>query len=185
MRKGVTLIELVVSMGIFTVIATVAVGAFVTVTRMKTMASDARETQQKVRIATERISRLSRLADYVILNPPANNSLELHFSTISGIKASKFSIEGTRLYYYDECTTRITNVYTPCESWPTSAEAEDLLGEVIELTAPLTNNFGKRYSYGKPELQIDIRGRAISPAVNNYTPNDIKINTSIILERLK
>lgn len=119
-KRGFTLIELVVAMGIFAVLAVLLTGAYVTVMRMKDFTKTERDTQQKLRVAEEIITRLARQADRVKLptadkffydankpecrplgqpapNPPIPPeyfypSVELYFNT-SPPSAAKFAFE--------------------------------------------------------------------------------------------
>ncbi|MDD3481152.1 MAG: prepilin-type N-terminal cleavage/methylation domain-containing protein, partial [Patescibacteria group bacterium] len=78
MKKGFSLVEIVVAMGIFIVVMTLAVGAFVTVSRMKGLTSTMKESQQKVRIAMEMMTRLARQAEKVSVSLDGN-TLDLYF----------------------------------------------------------------------------------------------------------
>ena len=120
--KGTTLVELVVAMGIFTILSTMAVGAFVTVSRMKTMSASMRETQQKTRVAMETISRLARQADTVLVT---DDTIQMFFNTTtSNPSAYKYAIENRsvgqeaeqwKLYYY-ECDALVAPYHT-CDHW--------------------------------------------------------------------
>ena len=184
MKRGVTLIELTVSMGIFTIIATLAIGAFVSVSRMKAMTTSMREAQQKVRIATETITRLSKQANVVKI--PNEHEIVLYFDDVQ--KMSKFSVSPDmsgklKLYYYQSCVTGDYPSYT-CTDW---GAGEDMLGDIIEINdkGPTMINFEQVYLYGRAELHIYLPGKAISVSDNSYFPNDLNIDTNVNLESLK
>jgi prepilin-type N-terminal cleavage/methylation domain-containing protein len=64
-KRGVTLVEIMVSMGLFAVLASIIVGAFVMTLNMKTLVTNMKESQQKTRMALEILSRLARQANRV------------------------------------------------------------------------------------------------------------------------
>ena len=86
MKKGFSLLEVVVAMGIFTIIATLVVGAFVMISQMRVLVSITRENQQKTRVAMEMITRLSRQADKVFIQDEGK-TLILRFNTDNPTRA--------------------------------------------------------------------------------------------------
>lgn len=181
MKKGFTLIELVVSMGIFTVVAALAIGAFVTVSRMKDLTSSMRETQQKVRVGVETIGRLARQADTVIVTPsPTGNTIEMYFNTKTpDAKGVKFTVVGTHLYFYDNCTMDVTG--TTCTSWPDAPD--DMFSGLVYISN--TDNFSKVVTNGSPELNINLQGKINNVKNSPYYSDSLNINTNIVLESLK
>lgn len=65
MKKGMTIIEIMVGMTIFLVVVTLAVGAFVSVSRMRALTNTMKESQLKMRIANEMLSRHLKEANAV------------------------------------------------------------------------------------------------------------------------
>jgi prepilin-type N-terminal cleavage/methylation domain-containing protein len=168
MKRGVTLIELVVSMAIFTVIATVAVGAFVTVTKTKSLTNNMRESQQKSRIAIETISRLSRQATTVTI--PNQKTLDLTFTNNNPVR---FEITEGGLKYY--------------KNYVNSGSAyEDLFAGTVRINTDSANSgFKKNTTNGTPELDIEIKGVITNIGNNPYYSDDFQLSTSVPLEQIK
>jgi type II secretory pathway pseudopilin PulG len=189
-KKGATLVEVVVAMGLFAILATVIVGAFVVVLNMKALTSTMKETQQKLRMALEITSRLGRQAKNIKVlngNQPSTtgvgDTLELYFENN---QATKFVIGrvnnlGKRTLYTQDCIT--VNDY--CSSW---SQPNDLLGGEITLVDPLNgvqnrSEFAADVSAGNtPTLTLRLYGRIDN--ANTYYSNDFNIENVIILESL-
>lgn len=192
-KKGITLVELVVAMGIFMVVSTIAVGTFVTAVRMKALTSTMKESQQKIRIATEMITRLSRQANRITLDTQGpDKNLDLYFTGISTaatrfqFKADSRNLDGTdtpiyKLFMYD-CVTFNGNFCT-ATGW---GNGVDLLGGTIYLEQ--TSSFTKRLWSGASTLEINLNGKISDMPSNPTNPiyNDsISITTSVPLEGLR
>ncbi len=67
-KRGMTLIELIVAITLFIVVVTLAIGGFVSVSRMKTLMLDMKNSQQKARLIYETIYRFAKEADVVAVN---------------------------------------------------------------------------------------------------------------------
>lgn len=72
-KKGMTLVELIVSMGIFSVVMTVTVSFFIAIQNMQTIYRDRANLQQEGRIAAEIFSRYVREAQSVAMTDGAGN----------------------------------------------------------------------------------------------------------------
>ncbi len=174
-KKGITLIELVVAMAIFLVVVTIAVGAFVTVSRMKALTSTMKNTQQKTRIAIEMLSRLSRQAEKVTVSPDGN-ILTLYFDIKStNPDAVKFALESNTLNYYS-CNT-MSDI--DCSVWDSPT---DLFGADMVIDNALSS-FEKIGSI-PPLLDISITSETVEQE-NTYYEDQIDIDTTIILESVK
>src|SRR3990172_28245 len=66
-NKGMTLVELLVSMGLFAVVMTLTVGFFITMQKMQMTYRDAANLQQEGRIVSEIFSRYAREAKAIII----------------------------------------------------------------------------------------------------------------------
>lgn len=174
-KKGTTLIEIIVAMTIFLVVVTIAVGAFVTVSRMKALTSTMKNTQQKTRIAIEMLSRLSRQAEKATVSPDGNN-LTLYFDIKgSNPDAVKFALEDNTLNYY---SCNLMNGID-CSTWDSPT---DLFGTDIVIDASLSSF--KKIGSIPPLLDISITNETAEQE-NPYYEDRIDIDTTIILESIK
>jgi len=178
MKKGATLVELVVAMGIFTVVAALAVGAYVTVSRMKSLSGAMRESQQKIRYATEYITRLSKQADRVIIEP-GGTVLVLYFnsSDVARRDAAKFEISGTSLLYSDHCST-FSGIN--CTEFVTGKSL--LSTDTVLKSGSL---FSKIAENGKAELQVTLNGEYGVAANGPYYNDNFSLTTAVIMENVK
>lgn len=184
MKKGMTLIELIVSMAIFLTISTLIVGAFVTATRMRTLTGDMRESQQKARVAYETITRLSRQANKVVVSGDSHE-LELYFNTQNGITAAKFAfqkrIDGTgTVLYYDGCAVPVDPSAISCSNW--TGSPTDMLGGSFYLTnLTFTKTAGPLY----PTLRVFLDG--VLPKLGGFAniSDNLVIDTTVLLEGIR
>lgn len=175
MKKGLTLVELIVAMAIFLTVITLAVGAFVTISRMKSLTSTMKETQQKTRIAMEMITRLSKQAEKIIVSNEGK-TLELYFDTKNPAEATgaKFEINGISLFY----STCSGNLFCTVNNlW---SDQKDLYSG-IEIQAD--SKFEKIGTI-PPQLSVEIHGKIVN-GNSNYFSDDINMETTIILEGIK
>jgi prepilin-type N-terminal cleavage/methylation domain-containing protein len=172
MKKGFSLIELVVAMGIFAVISTLVVGAFVTVTRMKALTSTMNENQQKTRIVIEMITRLSRQAEKVVVSPaPEGKIIDLYFNTENPIETQgvRFQIKDNDLLYSD-CSGSLNCVGSNEVSIYRDVSLEN-------------NSFFKKVGSTPPTLEVSLFGKIKNPS--EYYSDEINLTTKIILERIR
>jgi type II secretory pathway component PulJ len=189
--RGISLIELVVAMGIFMVISTIAVGAFVTAVRMKSLTSTMKESQQKIRIAMEMITRLSRQANRV--ESTDGKILYLYYTNTSGTSATRFSLvtitknlPGPTSVYELRLSDCALVTETACSGagW---ANDTNLLGDTIYLDTANTK-FEKKMQGSIPTLQIILNGKITgmpSNSQNTYYNDQLSITTSVLLESIK
>jgi prepilin-type N-terminal cleavage/methylation domain-containing protein len=187
MKRGVTLIELVVSMAIFLVVSTLAIGAFVTATRMRSMTGNMRESQQKMRVSYETITRLARQANKVVVSSN-KKTLELYFNTKTGpITAARFSFEpGTdgniTIKYYDGCGS-LNAALVSCSSWNTPI---DMLGGSVYLDpASGATSFTKVAGSLYPTLKLHLEGRIGKLNGSVYFSDKITVDTTVLLEGIR
>lgn len=176
-KKGYTIVEVVVAMGIFVVILTLLVGGFAAVSRMKALSSTMKETQQKTRNALERITRLARQAEKVEIGGNGD-TLDLYFNISTSNKyAYRFEIKNNGLYQ-SECSGSLQ-----CNNWTNSQnlyEGVNLLNEISK-----DSKFVKINSI-PPTLEVELFGKVPSPLGNNpYYTDEINLKTTIILEAIK
>ncbi len=202
MKKGTTLIELVVAMGIFSVIMTLIVGAYITVLRMRSLTGIMRESQQKIRVAEEMLTRLSRQSQkYLISTTASGTVLELYFNVndstdpITPPTATKFIYDSnSKSLKTTDCVSIMSTGIATCNSWDNNPQ--ELLG--IDNKVELNNFVINRYvdsndawvnnsitdsRSGLTKLNIKMSG-----VINGLSPfykDDFYIETEVILESLK
>ena len=185
-KKGFTLIELVVAMGIFTVLSTIVVGAYVVVINLRGMTKSMNESQQKLRMTLEQISRLARQADQAKVTS-SGRVLDLYFNggTSSG-SAYRYEVTGADPYglgkrecasFTDPSTNRTCDSWTPTVTQP----PVDMLGSLLTLN----NNsvFSINSSVTPMTLLINLDGEV--DFSNNYYDNKFNLESEIILEGLR
>lgn len=173
MKKGYTIIELIVSMAIFMVAVSLVVGAFATVVRLKTLSSNMKESQQKIRIALEMVTRLSRQAEVVKVSDDGK-IVDLYFDASSAAK-TRFQIEPANgsippTLTINDCTT------AGC------AGATNLFGGAANLYYS-TSSFSKVGTL-PALLNINLSGRTGTGGVV-FDDDSFDIRTSVILENLR
>lgn len=186
-KRGMTIIEVLVAMTIFMIVVTLVVGAFVTVVRMKALTSNMKESQQKARIATELVTRLSRQAEKVQII--GTDTLDLFFNIdASNPQATRFKITpragSTTDYTLDmyDCKS-FSGVH--CADWGT---AVDLLGGVYNLD-PTKSHFERVLAGGAlpipPSIAVVFDGKITGLNGSGYYNDDFKIDTEVMLEGIK
>jgi prepilin-type N-terminal cleavage/methylation domain-containing protein len=190
MKRGVTLLELVVAMGLFAIIATLAIGGYVTVSRMRSLTTSMRESQQKMRMAMEYITRSAKQADKIIVSSDGQQ-LTLYFDSQSAtISAARFTIKAAtgRLDYDEDC--KVINPTTGCTDWTDASGNPDdvnLLSDRILLVNVVTDSWFKKNAVnGNPELEIKLKGKyGIVGNNSEYYKDDFTLATAVILENIK
>lgn len=177
MKKGVTLIELVVAMGIFSIIATLVVGAFVLILNMKSLTSNMRESQQKLRMAIELTSRLSRQAEVAMVSS-GNKTLTLYQGGETP-SATRFIIDANGSLYQEDCLT-VDSSAEDCTTTGWSNHKIDLLGGNILLDS--SSNFAKN---GAKPATLDINLIGVIPGTKAFNSDRLTINNTVVLESLK
>jgi prepilin-type N-terminal cleavage/methylation domain-containing protein len=178
MKRGISLVELVVAMGIFSIIATLVVGAFVVILNMKGLVSTMRESQQKLRVAIETTSRLSRQAEAVGISP---NKRELTlFQNVGQPTMTKFIITADGLYEQNCLTVNADD--QACTSW--DANQIDLLGGTMKLDITTGTGSQFRKNGAKPTtLEVNLVGKI--EGAKSYYNDQFQINNVVVLESLK
>jgi len=192
-KRGMTLIELVVATAIFAVVTTMAVGAFVTVSRMQTLTNNMKNTQQKLRVAIEMVSRLARQAQVVlVVNNDDASTVDMYFGLDDNKvpqSASRFEIRdygSGRSLYYSECLT-ISAITKKCSTDAVSGSgwqpANDLLSGPLRLDG--TSCFTKIGAI-PPTLTVTLHDVPVSGASNDpYYTDNMNIVNEIVLEQIR
>lgn len=178
LKNGYSLVELVVAMGIFIVVTTLAIGAFVAISRTKALTTTLKESQQKTRIALEMVTRLARQAEKVVIKD-SGDTLELYFNIKdTSPYGARFRIINSGLFY-DECQGTLN-----CTSW---TGVTNLYTDIVLLNDPVSSKdsmFVKGATI-PPTLDVKIYGQIESQTNNPYYEDEINIDTKIILEAIK
>jgi prepilin-type N-terminal cleavage/methylation domain-containing protein len=194
-KRGTTLVELIVAMGIFTIVSSLAISSFVTIMRMKELGTNMKNSQQKVRVALEQVTRLSRQADKVEVSPD-HKMLKLYFLNGSTKSAVKFSFYSgnwsevnnpTGTIYYYTCPSVVSNACSDSTGgWSQYNSGQDLFGGegILKLSGTTANKFEIAATL-PPTLDIFVNGK-IPGGSNNYFFNDsMTIETKTIMENVK
>lgn len=195
-KKGVTLVELMVSMSIFTVVTSLAIGAFVTILNMRVMAGNMKNTQQKVRVAVETITRMAKQAEKVELTGPSKDqTLTLYFNLSDAPTAVRFSTKWVIDHedvLYSRCDNIIPGSISGYICGTSDAKWEvplDLFGgeDAIKITddPPGATSFGIEGTY-PPKLVFKLQGKILPHNISKaYYNDEIDIETKVILENIK
>ena len=198
-KLGVTLVELVVAMGIFAIVTTLAVGAFITVSRMMTLTDSMKNTQQKLRVAIEMINRLARQASVVLVTNSTStegsvtSTVEMYFAPDSSgtpQSASRFEIKAdgpgsvTRSLYYSECRGgSISLVTKKCDAGNGWQVSNDLLSGPLRLDPPSGfSKSGTIPSILTAKLYGSVPG---APSNNSYYSDTMDITSDTLLEQVR
>lgn len=184
-----TLIELMVSMTIFIIVVTLAIGGFISMNRARLLVGNMKDSQQKARVANEMIVRYAKQAESISISSDGK-TLELYFdqnSTVQGVVASakKFVLDGNDLKYY-ECQVPPVGDQCPNQNWSTGAS---LLGNTetqssgITISNPASGVFSLN-GVLPSVLEVDLE---LQNKVAGYTTLDdnLSIKNAVILEGLK
>jgi prepilin-type N-terminal cleavage/methylation domain-containing protein len=189
-KKGITLVEVMVSMGLFAVLASIIVGAFILILNMKTLVSGMKESQQKTRMALELVSRLARQANRVVVSNYSNTSLaqgnivDFYFpsATPATPPSTRFTIGsmvsgGKITLYSKDCIGWGSGT---CNVW---TAPNDLLGGLVSLEQ---TNFmlSAIPPANPPTLSITLNGIINGVSTNPYYSNNFNIDNKVILESL-
>jgi prepilin-type N-terminal cleavage/methylation domain-containing protein len=174
-NKGFTLIEITVAMGIFSVVSLLVIGSVLMVLNLKTLTRNTKETQQKLRIAIEMISRDARQSKSPELSADGK-TLTLNFSNT----AVRYYIWGDATNPYNlgkkSCLTFDTTAGTCTTFEPTGIA---LLGGLIELDP----SSGFERTKGEPLLYINFKGLIKNISDNQFYTNDFNLETAVFLEQ--
>ena len=204
LKKGMTLVELMVAMSIFSILLLVAVGAFISMNNLRAVALNARESQQKLRLAIEMISRYSRQAEKVIIggtgslsdhDPSGVNSsdLSMYFNLEGTPKGVKFVATSSGQLTFFQCVMTPTFPNFDCTNW--GAGSNLLSGDVkMVWDAAPYSGFRKnkvvslkdsttRSVAMPPSLSIKLAGKIVNN--KDFYNNDFNIDTRVILENIK
>lgn len=171
-KKGVSLIEVMIAMGIFSAISAMTIAIFISMLNMKTMSSNMKESQQKLRISLEMVTRLSRQANRIVVRDN-NREVELFYTNPgASIKFNITPVDSTNYKLtMSDCTTLTGR---SCASWK---EPTDLVSGLIKLNS---NSKFEKKTYGDlSALLIRLDGRITGI---NFTKDAFNIETEVLME---
>lgn len=183
-KRGMTLIELMVAVSIFVTVMTLGVGGFIAVSRSRILISNLKDTQQKVRVANEMITRYAKQAENVKFAPSGDGSwLELYFdiSTVSP-SAKRFVVSGSGPYdlLYEDCTS-LSGL--TCNSWTTPGTS--LLGGTTSGISLKSKDVFELSGVLSSVLEIDLQIQNIVQGYPSLSDYNMDIQNAVILEGLK
>ena len=188
-KRGFTLIELVVSMTIFIIVITLAVGGFIAINKSRITLGGQKDTQQKLRIADETITRYAKEAEIVRLpDTPAvpdqhkQKQIELYFDMMltPGKSAKKFEMTSAGILGLSDCPSDQIQSTGKCGaddiSWNT---ASNLLGGVGSSAVSL--DYNTSYFLVNQSIPPYLTLKLVLPG----SSGDITLDDAIILENIK
>lgn len=187
-KRGMTLIELIVAVTIFVVVMTLAVGAYVTISRSRILIGNMKDTQQKVRVADEMIIRLAKQAEYANISTDGK-TLELYFDTGSAAaSANKFALDQVGTNQWDlksfVCTDSASAQAINCSNW---GNGSSLLGRTAGQTGGIVvtqSDVFKLSGLYPSVLNLTLNLKNLSPGFAQ-AEDTISLSNSIILESLR
>ncbi|MDD3481199.1 MAG: hypothetical protein PHW75_03190, partial [Patescibacteria group bacterium] len=151
-----------------------------------------KESQQKVRIAMEMMTRLARQAEKVSVSLDGN-TLDLYFDieedSRSGVRFeiddsnTGDTIEDNTLTYSECSSNNMSDTGVICNLW---SDPIDLLGDSIYIknVADADSNFTKVGSI-PPSLEFNLYTKIGTETTSSYYSDEMTLETEIILENLK
>jgi prepilin-type N-terminal cleavage/methylation domain-containing protein len=161
-KQGFTLIELIVAMAIFTTVISLAIGSFITIMNLEALGTNVSNSQQKVRVAMEQISRLARQAtnvnvtnsvngsdrtvQFYFLNQTPQTAMEFTFYAPNNWAAAGGSLTGGGTLYVYNCAAgdvAVTNGNPSCSgdsNWTTNATLPSISTGAMDLLGGINNN---------------------------------------------
>lgn len=191
MRKGFTLVEFIVAVSIFTIVMTVAIASFITVTRLKIVVINMKNSQQKSRTAIETIARYSKEAYSLNLSDELKDSSgnsynPQRFRTITITYGSNVNFSGTKIIKIDFSNDRTnnTNLYicddASCSSKFYLLKDSGNSSSVLDVSKP--SYFIKRGNITSDlEINLSIKTKSGS---SGYFDDSITLNQIVLLEGL-
>jgi prepilin-type N-terminal cleavage/methylation domain-containing protein len=203
-KRGFTIIELMVALGLFAILSTMIIITFITMVNIQAKATAMKESQQKIRTAVDQITRQIKEADQIIIDPTFT---QLTLTYNEDLYAQvRYRISGGRLEYQNcNITSFISGSYSPCNSWYNINYAgypkQDMLssnginssGNSIQLQV------GSQFRWNSPRNSGEIPGFVANDEHNNppsikvtlvgkidysnaYYDDDFTVSTNIALE---
>jgi prepilin-type N-terminal cleavage/methylation domain-containing protein len=175
-NKGFTLVELVVSMGIFATIVTLAMAAFLNIVQTKSATSRLKNTQYKARIMTEIVNRMARDADRVTTSRIGGNFVEFHYG---GGEPYAYRIDLT----YDQnllirqCQTVVK--LGECSNWINHIS---LIGDNYKVENVSFTKIGALDSILEFKFSIATKTGGV---LSDFFSDEITVETSSVLENIK
>lgn len=193
---GFTLIELMVSMGLFTILSTIVIMSFVSFANIQARTAAMRDSQQKVRMALDQMTRQIKEASTIVIDD-ANQRITLTFKEDPYAQA-RYEINVNQLRYSECNITASTDIYKQCsDTYKLTTGGflfQDMLasnvangsgrillqtGSTIEWNSP-KNSTGDQNNMA-PSVHIKLVGKIDYGGNQNYN-DDFTLDTVIALE---
>lgn len=197
MKRGMTIIELIVAITLFVTVITLVLGSFVSISRTKLLVGSMKESQNKIRLISEMITRFGKEADKAKVYDNGS-SVDFWFykknsaGVTQSVTAKKFvlSAEGESLVYYN-CQTNAGTITNPVFN-NTDCAKEELLNvtdlgykyKVLDRTGANTYNIFSKRNTIPPTLDVNLKLLNIT-TTNSHFNDSIELSNIIILENIK
>jgi len=166
-QKGVTIVELLVSMSIFLIVITLSVGGFLSLLRLQTQSEAMTSVQQNARIAIEQVSRWARGIEGIKIEDTASSNFDKLILTTDG---------GTRTYTYQVNPSGQLQIE---DSKNAGAPALTLTSDEVRVEKFIL----VRKEGIPPSLDIEIEVSSTTAA--SYAENKINLKTNVLLSGVK
>ncbi|MBI2056016.1 MAG: prepilin-type N-terminal cleavage/methylation domain-containing protein [Candidatus Sungbacteria bacterium] len=161
-QRGFTLLEMVISIGIFTVVIITTIGLMLSLSNAQIKAANTQVVQDNIRFSMELLAKELRTGtQFSILSPVCGQAgSEIRFEATSG----------TRVYFWDQTNLRIMRATQPI----LPGDCNGSSGIVVPFTAEdiyidrfnfLTRGLPAGAADGQPQITIMLRARAKSPKI--------------------
>ncbi len=186
-KRGMTIIELVIAVTLFTVVVTLAIGGFTAVARMKTLMVDMKNTQQKARLIYETVYRFAKEADVVTVSSDHNKLVLDYFDDAGSREVQKIFVledEQSASFMYYSCLG--TDNYAEGEyDTNIACNKEELLTGTRTSTYEITKVNGEGFFTYEKSIPPTLSLRMVIKNTRSDNDPEIKLDNVIILENVK
>ncbi len=182
-KRGITLVEIIVATGIFMILISLAVGAFITFSNAKSLSVKMRNSQEKVRVALDMMTKLSQQASEVRIVSVNNEQRLVLTNEATGeggsSTAAQFIIgapdatSGLSELYYLECSSSCGGFESVSAS-----TGQKLLGGELKLSS--ASGFSRKLVNNLPYLDIKLNGSTGSQTKVYYS-DSFSVETGVII----
>jgi prepilin-type N-terminal cleavage/methylation domain-containing protein len=117
-NQGFTLIELMVSLGLFAILSTIVISSFINFSNIQAKTSVMKDNQQKIRTALDQMIKQIKEAKTVVIDEsdPSEKVIDLTYTEAPGA-AARYKITSDGGLWYSECNiSAVTELYQACTS---------------------------------------------------------------------
>jgi prepilin-type N-terminal cleavage/methylation domain-containing protein len=204
-RRGYTIIELLVAMGLFAIFSVLMITSFVSFTSIHAKSIAMKDSQQKIRSSLDQMIKQTKEATSVTIDTtsdPNNKVLTLYFKEPNA--AARYSLKttsGRAVLNYSECniTGIMTGIFVPCTDIDSAPIMDVLIGNptatasktIGSITLDFANSTfawnspqniaGDQYNMD-PSVKIKLKG-TIFYSLDSAERDNFDLETIISLER--